>query len=365
MDLYLVLGLSRDATLDDIKRAYRRLARRYHPDINPGDREAEAHYNQIAEAFETLSDPDRRQQYDAGGTATASPAAESRTTVGFEGFDFSISVSGPQAPTFGDLFSEVWTDRAARAHGPERGADIHLALRIPFAVAIGGGQRLVTFTRQATCLTCGGAGVVRASWRDCQHCQGTGALRSTRGHMIFTRPCLTCRGAGRLPESWCPACGGQQREMRTETMTVQVVPGIADGSCLHIPAQGHAGRNGGEPGDLQLTIEIEPHPLFTRHGDDLHLVLPVAVHEAALGARIDVPTLDEPVKLRVPPGTQSGQRFRLRERGAPSARDGHRGDLIVEVRLVLPRVLDERSKELLREFGRLHADDVRKDLMPL
>lgn len=359
MDLYIVLGLARDASLDDIKRAYRKLARKYHPDINPGDGRAAAHFRQIAQAYETLSDPGRRQLYDSG--EPGAPVFESRT-VGFEGFDFSITVSDADAPTFGDLFSEVWAERAARDRGPERGADLHHALRIPFELAVRGGQRTVTVTRQAACQTCGGSGAARAAVRECAHCQGTGAVRSARGHMVFSRPCVPCRGTGRQPDGPCRACAGHPLVMRTENLTLQIAPGVTDGARIQVSGHGHAGRHGGEPGDLCVTLQVEPHPLFTRDGDDLHLVLPIAVHEAALGARIDVPSLDQPVRLRIPPGTQSGQRFRLRERGAPSVRDGRRGDLIVDVRLMLPRVLDERSKELLREFGRLNVEDVRKDL---
>lgn len=361
MDLYIVLGLSRTASLNDIKRAYRRLARRYHPDINPGDGRAAAQFREILAAYETLSDPLRRQQYDAGGSIIE-PAGEPRATVGFEGFDFSIAVAGPEAPTFGDLFAEVWTDRAQRDRETERGADLHHVLRVPFELAVRGGQRTVTITRQATCHRCAGTGAVRSASQGCPHCQGTGTVRSTRGHMVFSRPCTSCRGTGRQPDARCPSCGGQQRELRTEALTVQIAPGIGDAAQILVPGHGHAGRGGGEPGDLHLTIHVEPHPLFARVGDDLHLVLPIAIHEAALGARIEVPTLDQPVRLRVPPGTQSGQQFRVRDCGVPSVRDGRRGDLVVEVRLMLPRLLDERSKELLREFGRLNADDVRKDL---
>ena len=320
MDLYIVLGLSREASLDDIKRAYRRLARKYHPDINPGDREAAAHFRQIADAYETLSDPSRRERYDTG--EPVSPVFESRTTVGFEGFDFSVAVSGAAAPTFGDLFSEVWAERARqRDVGPERGADLHQVVRIPFDLAVRGGQRTVTVTRQALCHACAGAGVLRGALRECLPCQGTGAVRSTRGHMVFSRPCAPCRGSGLRPEARCPACGGQQREMRTETLTIAIAPGVGPGARIQVPGHGHAGRGGGEAGDLHLTVDVEPHPLFTRDGDDLHLVVPVAVHEAALGARVEVPTLDQPVRLRVPPGTQSGQRFRLRDRGVPSLRE--------------------------------------------
>jgi len=262
--------------------------------------------------------------------------------------------------TFRPLTPDRWDD-LERLFGPERGADLHQVLRMPFELAVRGGQRTVTVTRQAACHSCAGLGVLRAAVRECPQCQGTGVVRSTRGHMVFSRPCAPCRGSGRLPESWCPSCGGQQREMRTETLTIQIAAGVRHGARIHLPGLGHAGRGGGEPGDLHLTLDVEPHPLFTRDGDDLHVVVPIAVHEAALGARIDVPTLEQPVRLRVPPGTQSGQRFRLRDRGVPS-RDGRRGDLVVEARLVLPRLLDERSKELLREFGRLNGEDVRKNL---
>lgn len=361
MDLYIVLGLGRDASLEDIKRAYRRLARRYHPDINPGDRKAAAQFRQIADAYETLSDPARRQRYDAGdGTA---PAFE-MPTVGFEGFDFSVSVSGAAAPTFGDLFSEIWHERARRSAGatPERGADLHQTLTLSFEDAVRGGTWALTVTRRVPCQACHGTGSLAAGERECGQCQGAGTLRTVRGHMVFSRPCVRCGGTGRQPAARCPSCGGQQSEILTETLSIQIPAGVADGAQVRVPGKGNAGPRGGETGDLYLAVRVAAHPIFTRVGDDLHVVLPVAVHEAALGARVDVPTIGEPVRLRVPPGTQSGQRFRLRERGVPSARDGRRGDLVVEVRLVLPRMLDERSKELLREFGRLNGEDVRRNL---
>jgi molecular chaperone DnaJ len=197
----------------------------------------------------------------------------------------------------------------------------------------------------------------------CLHCHGAGVVKSARGHMVFSKPCSLCRGTGRQAETRCHTCGGHQTGIRTEALTVTLPGGLADGACIRIPGMGHAGRGLGEHGDLYVTARVGPHPLFRREGDDLHLIVPVAVHEAALGAKIEVPSLEGHARLRVPPGTQSGQRFRLRERGVPSALDNRRGDLVVEVRLVLPRLLDERSKELLREFGRLNADDVRRELV--
>jgi len=359
MDFYVILGVERGATVADVKRAYKRLARRYHPDINPGDRVAEAHFRQIAQAYETLIDPDRRRRYDATGAADQAP---SEPAFGFDGFDFTVSVRGSEASTFGDLFADVFQQRDARRaeRASERGVDLHQTMRVTFEEAMRGGERQVTVTRQEHCRTCRGVGQLNVNETQCPQCHGTGVVKSARGHMVFSRPCAHCGGTGHLRQARCPACGGQQVEMRTETLTIAFPPGLPDGGRLRVPGKGHVGRNGGENGDLHITVQVPPHPIFRREGDDLHVTMPIAVHEAGLGARIDVPTIDGPARLRVPPGTQSGQCFRLRERGAPSPRDGRRGDLVVEVRLVLPKTLDERSKELLREFGRINSEDIRK-----
>jgi molecular chaperone DnaJ len=361
MDLYVILGIERGATLADVKRAYKRLARKFHPDINPGDRMAAAQFRQIADAYETLSDPDRRRRYDTTGS---SADADGGTTYGFEGFDFTISVHGNEASTFGDLFADVLNQREARrAQGtPERGADLHQALTVEFEEALAGGQRTLTVTRQEHCRTCNGVGRLNVDETRCTHCHGAGVVKSARGHMVFSKPCAYCGGSGRQQQSRCPTCGGQQCEMRTESLTINMPTGLADGARIRVPGKGHVGRNGGDTGGLYITVHVRPHPLFVRDGDDLQLTVPIAIHEAALGAKIDVPSLEGPARLRVPPGTQSGQRFRLRERGIPSARDGRRGDLVVEVQLVLPKLLDERSKELLREFGKINSEDVRRAL---
>ena len=363
MDLYVILGLERGASLADVKRAYKRLARRFHPDINPGDRMAAAHFRQIAEAYETLSDPDRRRRYDTtGGMA----AATDGQTFGFEGFDFTISVSGSDAPTFGDLFADVLHQREARREeaAAERGVDLHQSITVSFEDAMRGGRPVLTVTRQEHCRSCKGLGRLNVSETRCAHCHGAGVVKSVRGHMVFSKPCTHCGGTGQQQPAACATCAGTGLETRAETVNVRIPAGIADGARVRVPARGHVGRNGGAAGDLFVTVHVLPHPLFRREGDDLHVTVPVAVHEAALGAKIDVPSLEGVARLRVPPGTQTGQRFRLRERGAPSARDGQRGDLVVEVRLVLPKMLDERSKELLREFGRINNGDLRQDLKP-
>lgn len=360
MDFYIVLGLERGATVNEIKRAYKRLARRFHPDINPGDRMAAAQFRQIAEAYETLSDPDRRRRYDLSGHQPVSEPV----SYGFEGFDFSGGVHGPSASTFGDLFADVIGQHHTRHHddAPARGADLHQSLELSFEDAMRGGQRTITVTRQEHCRTCKGTGLMHVAETRCSQCQGAGVLKTTRGHMVFSRPCTGCDGSGRRRQTKCPTCLGQRVETRSEPLSVNIPGGLADGARIRVAGKGHVGRNGAENGDLYITVHVQPHATFRREGDDLHIVVPVAIHEAALGAKIDVPALEGTARLRVPPGTQSGQRFRLRERGVASPRNGRRGDLVVEVRLVLPRLLDERSKELLREFGKINSEDVRRSV---
>jgi molecular chaperone DnaJ len=352
MDLYIVLGLAHGATEADIKRAYRRLARRFHPDINPGDRVAEARFRQILDAYETLIDPQRRSRYDAG---QGFEPREQRPKSGFEGFDFSARGSDHSA-TFGDLFAEVLSERGGRGGSHERGVDLHQDVQLAFEDALAGCERTATVTRRETCRACAGTGMTRASSGPCHVCQGHGAVRSVRGHMVFTRSCTTCGGTGEQRPRPCERCAGGGQENRAETVSVRIPAGIADGERIRVAGKGNAGVRGGPPGDLYVTVHVAAHPAFRRDGDDLHTVVPIAIHEAALGGKVDIQTPQGTARLRVPPGTQSGQRFRLRERGAPSRRDGRRGDLVVEVRLMLPKVLDERSKELLREFGRINSD---------
>jgi molecular chaperone DnaJ len=351
MDLYSVLGLEPGASIGDIKRAYRRLARRFHPEINPGDRAAELMFRQISDAYETLVDPARRREYDtAGGAAVPTQTA----SVEFTGFDFTVGAHGAQASTFTELFAEVLHPPASGGTGrPEPGADIHAVITVPFELAMRGGARQVFVTRQDVCAGCGGRGEVRMTETRCAHCHGTGKLRWARGHMVFTKGCAACQGTGRQQTQRCGVCGGLGRQVRSEAVEVSVPAGVHDGARLRVPDCGHAGRDGGRNGDLYVTVHVEPHDVFRREGDNLHVVLPVRVHEAVLGARLDVPSLEGPVKLRIPPGTQAAQCFRVRERGAPTLAGG-RGDLIVEVRIVLPPVVDERARDLVRELGRLY-----------
>jgi molecular chaperone DnaJ len=360
VDLYALLGLAPGASIADIKRAYRRLARRYHPGINPGDRAAEALFHRITEAYETLTDPARREQYDAGGRAPAN--RPTGASFEFAGFDFSVAAHGAQAATFTELFAEVLHPVGPGDSGrPEAGADLHAALSVTFLESMSGVQRQVVVTRHDVCQPCRGSGSVATPEGRCPHCHATGSVRWARGHMVFSKSCAACGGTGRQRHQRCGVCGAHGRVVRTEGVAVMVPPGTVDGTRLRVVEKGHAGRYGGRTGDLYVVVHVAPHPLFRREGDDLHLEVPVAVHEAVLGARIEVPSLDGPFRLTLPPGTQGGRQFRVSGRGAPTL-DGGRGDLIVHARLVLPQEVDERSRELMREFGRRNNDNVRKDL---
>ena len=358
MDVYIILGLDRAATVADVKKAYRRLARRFHPDVNPGDQRSAIRFREIAEAYTILSDPDRRRRYDQVGYEPVRPES---TATGFEGFDFSAAVHSNQQSTFGDLFADVFRGEPLHVSGPERGADLHATISLTFEQAMRGGEFRIAVGRQVTCHDCAGTGVLSMAAARCPASDGVGTVRSARGHMVFTRACGRCRGTGILAQQVCAGCGGLGSVARSEQLAIVVPAGVNDAARLRLGAAGSAGRMGGPPGDVYVTVHVAPHPLFRRDGDELHLVVPVAVHEAALGARIEIPGIDGPTRLRVPPGTQSGQHFRLRGRGAPSPRGGRRGDLVVEVRLMLPSVLDERSKLLLRELGMLNGESVRHD----
>ena len=359
MDFYVVLGVRRAASDGDIRRAYRRLARVYHPDLNPGDREAAARFRDIAIAYETLVDPDQRHRYDRGEAPTVSPAA----AAGFTGFDFSPLVHAEPSTTFGELFAEVFMPKGDDR--PTRGADVHVEVTVSLEDVARGARRKVTLQRQAACAACAGAGTARVAPVACPGCEGTGATRVVRGHMMFTTPCGRCGGAGARATEACRACGGRGVESRADALAIDVPPGVHDGAMIRVAGLGHAGRTGGAPGDVHVRVTVAPHSLYRREGNDLHVEVPVALHEAALGARITLPGLDGvAVRLRVPPGTQSAQRFRLRDRGLPSPRGNERGDLVAEVRVMLPPVLDERSKTLLREFGQLQRESVRDGRFP-
>lgn len=360
MSLYDVLGLDRGASAAAVQRAYRRLVRRYHPDLNPGNEEAARRYADVTRAFDILGDPARRRLYDERGDVGASGQA---TDIAFAGFDFSVTVEGGAASTFGDLFVDVFR-AAADARMPASGGsggDVHAEVVLSLEDVMHGTSRTIPVARRLACQVCLGAGRIECAAARCASCRGEGQVRLARGHMTFVRPCEACAGEGVIRQWQCPGCQGSRVQTRIDPHLVHFPPGVVDGEEWRERGQGHAGVGGVPAGDLRIRVSVPPDRRWRRCGDDLHVTLPVAIHEAVLGTRLMLDTPDGPVRLRVPPGTQGGQRLRLRERGVPSRRTGVRGDLVVTVQLVLPRVIDTRGRELMAEFARLHPGDVRED----
>ncbi len=377
-DYYELLGVGRKATVKEIRGAYRKLARKYHPDLNPGDKSAEEKFKQIQEAYEVLSDTKKRQMYDQFGFNTpgaAGPQGPGGTYnvnpedihFDFGGFDFGGGGQGAGAGTsFRDLFSQFFRGGGAGAgaqagYETEAGTDLEYQIDISFAEAMRGTVKKVTITRLDVCTDCQGKGYV-GSEQTCNDCHGTGRVTQTSGKMKFQVACSRCGGTGKL-HTVCRTCGGEGRVRRAETLDVRIPPGAQTGSRVRVAGHGNAGANGGPPGDLYFITQVEPHPFFERRGDDLYTVVPITVSEAALGAKVEVPTIDGRAQVRIPPGTDSGKKLRLREKGAPSARrHGQRGDQIVEVQVVVPKPEDEKVRELLRELSKAAPEDPRREI---
>ena len=329
MNHYEVLGVPRKARLPDIKRAYRKLARRYHPDLNPGDKPSEEKFKQVAEAYEVLSDPERRRRHDleiqapaGAGNRPAGPFGP-----GAPGQEFEV---GDLAGGYSSFFSEIFGGAArepVQETGPGRGDDVTHATRIGFFDALRGVTVPLEIDLETPCTHCGGRGrVASRSRRPCQDCGGSGRISHASGLLRFASSCRRCRGQGSITDEACGPCGGSGALARRETLRVTLPAGVDTGSRVRVPGKGHAGRNGGPPGDLFVVPQVEPHPFFRRVGDHIHCSVPITISEAALGARIDIPTVDGAATMRIPPGTANGQTLRLRGKGAPLLRSGGRGD---------------------------------------
>jgi molecular chaperone DnaJ len=362
-DLYVVLEIVKSASEDDVKKAFRKLARRYHPDINPGDTTAEEHFKRISEAYEILSDPLKREFYDRNGFYTDGVLEQGTTQTTTWGFNFkSFDFSGT-APR-GEMFAQFFSRRAAR-RDPERGQDLEYQIAISFPESISGLKTRITVQSRQTCDGCGGTGRAPAGSGDaCSSCSGTGNVSRARGRLRFVSPCPECSGTGHEIVD-CAQCAGESRTPRTDVLELAIPAGVSAGSRVRFAGKGDAGRYGGPPGDLYVITNVAPHTFFTRVGDNLQCEVPVTFVEAALGAKIEVPTVDGKAVVRIPPGTQSGQVLRLRGLGAPSLlQPGMRGVQFIDIQVLVPRIADERSKEILKEFASLNSENVRKNIWP-
>jgi molecular chaperone DnaJ len=390
-DYYAMLGVKKTASAEEIRKAFRKLARKFHPDVNPGDKKAEEKFKEISEANDILSDEKKRKVYDQFGFYSdqidpAQAEAAARGGYGpagagqggqgvpfdFGGFDFNdfanqAGTAGGQQQqaggagwgSFRDIFSGIFNQGGREQRGPEAGTDLEYQVNVDFWTAIRGGTTRLQIQRQEICPACKGKASTGGA-QTCPECHGSGQVTQMGGRMKFNIQCPRCGGSGKTQNA-CSTCNGEGTVTRTEQIEFRIKPGTRDGQRIRLAGKGNAGVNGGPAGDLYLIIRAGTNPVFTRQGDDIHVTVPTTVAEAALGSKIEVPTIDGRTQLKIPQGTQSGQKLRMRERGVPSAaHEGKRGDQIVTVEIVVPKVHDERSKEILREFAKLNPEDPRE-----
>lgn len=353
-DYYEILGVSRNATDEELKKAYRRLAMKYHPDRNPGDRNSEEKFKEAKEAYDILSNPRKRAAYDqfghAGVEAGAAAGGGFRHAGGFSGF--------------GDIFDSVFGDifgAAGRTEQNFRGADLRYDLELTLEEAVNGATVKIRVPKHVTCRSCNGSGAKPGTTPvTCGACGGVGQVRISQGFFSIQQTCPACRGAGRVIREYCTTCRGEGRVRENLTISVKVPPGVDNGDRIRLSGEGEAGPNGGPPGDLYVHIAVKEHPIFTRDGTDLYCEVPISFAMAALGGELEVPTLDGRVKLAIPPETQTGKLFRLRGKGVRSVRSSSKGDLICRVVVETPVNLSRRQRELLMEFDRSMQEDDQK-----
>jgi molecular chaperone DnaJ len=367
-DYYASLGVSKDATEKDITRAYRKLAKQYHPDANPGDASAEDRFKEVSAAYDVLGDAARRKEYDEVRALAGSGGFPNFGAGGPGGFTFNDFGDGGNARFetggdmggLGDLFGNLFGGRNRQrgrggfgtgGAGPRRGGDLEAEVHLAFEDAVHGATIGVQLTGAAPCSQCGGTGAAPGTLpQTCPQCGGAGTQAVDQGPFSFSQVCPRCAGSGRIVEKPCSRCGGGGAETRTREVKVRIPTGVADGQRVRVKGKGTPGRNGGPPGDLFVNVSVAPHPLFGRRGDDLLLRLPVTFSEATLGAEVRVPTLDQPVTVRIPPGTPHGKTLRVRGRGMPKAAGGS-GDLLVTVEVVVPQSLSDEQRQAVEALG--------------
>ena len=375
-DYYETLGIARASSEEEIRKAYRKLARKYHPDLNPGDKAAEDRFKNVQEAYDVLNDKGKRQMYDQVGFYSDTPGGggaargHSHPNMDFGGFDFSDILRNAQqesqarqeSGSFKDIFSQFFRGgQQPPEQAQEKGADLEYGLNIGFWDAIRGIQSKIEITRYDSCYVCGGSGGGESGSSACAQCNGSGSVSQMAGNMKFNLTCPRCNGKGRLKNT-CSVCHGDGRIANREMVEVRIPPGAQNGSRLRVAGKGNAGTMGAAPGDLYITTNVAEHPLFRREGDNILIRIPITVSEAGLGAKVEVPTIEGRTLLKIPAGTQNNQKFRLRERGVMNARKNTKGDQIVEVSLVAPDIRNEKARDLLRQLAELQPDDPRQSL---
>jgi molecular chaperone DnaJ len=349
-DYYEILNVSKDASLDEIKAAYRKLAKKYHPDLNPNDKEAEQKFKEINEAYEVLSDPEKRRRYDMFGEAG----------VNGQG-GYSQDFTG-----FGDIFDDIFdmftggfgrATHRARNYGPVKGADLRYDLTLEFEEAVFGAEKEIQIRRSESCSTCNGTGVKPGSSKEtCSKCNGSGEVRYAQrtpfGQFVRVATCDMCGGTGEIIKEKCVSCNGTGKVLKNKRIKVKIPAGVDTGSIISVKGEGEAGDRGGPPGDLYVYITVKPHKVFKRKGNDIFLTVPISFTEACLGAEIEVPTLEGIEKFDLPAGTQSGEEFKLKNKGVPNVRGIGRGDLYFKVKIQVPKKLTDRQRELLIELDK-------------
>ncbi len=359
-DYYKVLGVDRGADEKEIKKAFRKLARKYHPDVRPGDKEGEKKFKLINNAYEVLGDAGKRAKYDRYGSAAFEQGFEEtrRTGGGFGagGADFSGGGRG-----FGDIFSDLFG--GGRESGlEEEGADITAQITIPLEDALFGGLRRISIPKRVSCQMCGGSGKTSGGrLQSCPSCHGTGKIHISRGALRMTQTCRSCGGNGHILSA-CPACGGTGQSTRMEEISVKIPAGVDTGTKIRLTGKGEPGNGGSPAGDLYLIVTVEPHPYFERKGNDLIAEIPITVAEAALGAKIEVPTKDGMIHMTIPPGTQGGQTFRLKGKGISAMKGGQAGDQLVRAKIVIPKNLGAKGKQIFEELREHHPENPRDSI---
>jgi molecular chaperone DnaJ len=363
-DFYQVLGVGKEAATDEIKRAYRKLAQKYHPDANAGDPAAEERFKQVSEAYAVLSDGEQRKEYDE-----LRRLVESGAYRGFDDGQGNPFGSGQRVRVedlfgggLGDIFSGFGGGGGRRRGGPQRGADVSAELTQSFNDAVNGVTTTISIRGEAPCSRCGGAGAEPGTSVDvCPTCGGTGVVAQNQGVFSFSQTCPQCGGSGRIIPTPCAQCRGKGTEVRTRNIKVKIPAGVQDGATIRIPGKGNPGRNGGAPGDLLLKVHVTPHPVFERRGNNLHVTVPISFTEAALGTTVEVPTLDGSVSIKIPTGTPNGKVFRVKGRGVKPDR-GPAGDLYARAEVVVPRKVSREEKKLLEQLAEMETEDLRAHL---